>query len=143
LQVRRLPRKNLGILSRGGVQCQRHHVSPRINLVELGVDHQLSGSWHSYGKQLPGNDRWLQSPAFGQVGGIPSIPLQRLRRFCLYGVGDLVQWLREPMPCNKSIVAPSQRAIPRAGFELFFNVMVYPFLLFGTQTLEIRERSCR
>jgi hypothetical protein len=29
------------------------------------------------------------------------------------------------------------------GFELFFNVLVYPFLLFGTQTLEIRERSRR
>jgi hypothetical protein len=75
-----------------------HQVSPLIDGVELGVDHQLSGSWHSYGKQLPGNDRRLQSPAFGQVGGIPSIPLRRLHRFCLYGVGDLVQWLREPMP---------------------------------------------
>jgi hypothetical protein len=29
------------------------------------------------------------------------------------------------------------------GFELFFNVLVYPFLLFRTQTLEIRERSRR
>jgi hypothetical protein len=29
------------------------------------------------------------------------------------------------------------------GFELFFNVLVYPFLLFGTQTLEIREGSRR
>jgi hypothetical protein len=93
-----LPRKNLGILSRGGVQCQKHHVSPCIDRVELGVDHQLSGSWHSYGKQLPGNDRRLQSPAFGQVGGLPSIPLRRLHRFCLYEVGDLVQWLHEPMP---------------------------------------------
>jgi hypothetical protein len=46
-------------------------------------------------------------------------------------------------PHLKSIVAPSQCAIPRAGFELFFNVMVYPFLLFGIQILEIRERSRR
>jgi hypothetical protein len=58
----------------------------------------VSGSWRSYGKQLPGDDRWLQLPAFGQVAGIPSIPPQRLRRFCLYKVGDLVQWLHEPMP---------------------------------------------
>jgi hypothetical protein len=44
---------------------------------------------------------------------------------------------------NKIIVAASQGAISQAGFELFFNVTVYPFLLFRTQTLEIRERSCR
>jgi hypothetical protein len=29
------------------------------------------------------------------------------------------------------------------GFELFFNVLGYPFLLFGTQTLESREGSSR
>jgi hypothetical protein len=45
---------------------------------------------------------------------------------------------------SKSIlVAPIHRAIHQAGFELFFNVLVYPFLLFGTQTLEIKERSRR
>jgi hypothetical protein len=44
---------------------------------------------------------------------------------------------------NKSIVVPSQCGIPQAGFELFFNVMVYPFLLFGTPILKIRERSRR
>jgi hypothetical protein len=44
---------------------------------------------------------------------------------------------------SKSIVVPVHRAIHQAGFEFFFNVMVYPFLLFGTQTLEIRERSHR
>jgi hypothetical protein len=44
---------------------------------------------------------------------------------------------------NKSIVVPIHCTIPQAGFELFFNVLVYPFLLFGTQTLEIRERSRR
>jgi hypothetical protein len=98
LQVRRLPRRNLGILSGGEVQCWRHNVTSCIDRVELGVDRQLSGSWRSYGKPLPGIDRRLQSPAFGQVGGIPSIPLQRLHSFCLYGVGGLVQWLHKPMP---------------------------------------------
>jgi hypothetical protein len=44
---------------------------------------------------------------------------------------------------SKSIVVPIHRAIHQAGFELFFNVLVYPFLLFGTQTLEVRERSHR
>jgi hypothetical protein len=44
---------------------------------------------------------------------------------------------------SKSIVVPIHHAIHQAGFELFFNMLVYPFLLFGTQTLEIRERSCR
>jgi hypothetical protein len=44
---------------------------------------------------------------------------------------------------SKSIAAPIHRAIHQAGFELFFNVLVYPFLLFGTQTLEIKERSHR
>jgi hypothetical protein len=44
---------------------------------------------------------------------------------------------------SKSIVAPIHRAIHQAGFELFFNMLVYPFLLFRTQTLEIRERSRR
>jgi hypothetical protein len=50
LQVCRLPRRNLGILSGGEVQCWRRHVAPCINRVELGVDRQLSGSWCSYGK---------------------------------------------------------------------------------------------
>jgi hypothetical protein len=97
-RVHRLPRRNLGILSGGEVQCWGRHVAPCIDRVELGVDRQLSGSWCSYGKRLPDTDRRLQSPAFGQVGGIPSIPLRRLRSFCLYGVGGLVQWLRKPMP---------------------------------------------
>jgi hypothetical protein len=44
---------------------------------------------------------------------------------------------------SKSIVVPIHCAIHRAGFELFFNVLVYPFLLFRTQTLEVRERSHR
>jgi hypothetical protein len=44
---------------------------------------------------------------------------------------------------SKNIVVPIHHAIHRAGFEPFFNVLVYPFLLFGTQTLEIRERSRR
>jgi hypothetical protein len=44
---------------------------------------------------------------------------------------------------SKSIVVPIHHAIHQAGFELFFNVLVYPFLLFGTQTLEVRERSRR
>jgi hypothetical protein len=49
MQVRRLPRKNLGILATE-VQCQRCHFSPCIDQVELGIDRQLSGSWRSYGK---------------------------------------------------------------------------------------------
>ena len=44
---------------------------------------------------------------------------------------------------SKSIVVLIHCAIHQAGFELFFNMLVYPFLLFGTQTLEIRERSHR
>jgi hypothetical protein len=44
---------------------------------------------------------------------------------------------------SKSIVAPIHHAIHGAGFELFFNVLVYPFLLFRTQMLEIEERSRR
>jgi hypothetical protein len=40
---------------------------------------------------------------------------------------------------SKSIVVPIHHAIHQAGFELF--LLVYPFLLFGTQTLEIREQE--
>jgi hypothetical protein len=39
---------------------------------------------------------------------------------------------------NKRIAAKTPHAI-----QVFFNVLVYPLLLFVTQTLEIRERSCR
>jgi hypothetical protein len=39
---------------------------------------------------------------------------------------------------NKCIAATSPHAI-----QVFFNMLVYPFLLFRTQTLEIRERSHR
>jgi hypothetical protein len=36
---------------------------------------------------------------------------------------------------NKRIAVKTPHAI-----QVFFNVLVYPLLLFGTQTLEIRER---
>jgi hypothetical protein len=103
----------------------------------------LSGIWRRYGKRLPGIDRQLQSPAFGQVGGIPSIPLHRLRSLCLYGVGGLVQWLRKPMAHEQKYSGANSPYDSPSWFELFFNVLVYPFLLFGTQTLEIMERSRR
>jgi hypothetical protein len=51
----------------------------------------------------------------------------------VWSSGSISQYLM-----SKRIVVPIHHA-----FELFFNVLVYPFLLFGTQTLEIRERSHR
>jgi hypothetical protein len=72
--------------------------TPRLSMYRSSRTwRRLSIEW----KRLPGIDRRLQSPAFGQVGGIPSIPLQRLRSLCLYGVGGLVQRLHKPMPCEQ------------------------------------------
>jgi hypothetical protein len=118
-------------------------LAPCISWVELGVDCQLSGYWCSYGKRLPGIDRWLQSPAFGQVGSIPSIPFCRLRSYVSTGLEVWSSGSTSQCLVSKSIVVPIHCVIHWAGFELFFNVLVYPFLLFGTQTLEIRERSRR